>query len=225
MIKCGSSGSLHRSVVHSSRTTVPEETKKTALWTIIHKLKVPLKHLGWEPFPSLLSARPAQHQTFTLSPSRALQTCVHRHHSLTLCYPRIWATGVRSASTMASFYRREERSGPALYLRSRSLFDAILSLSQSLISGLPHPSAAREHPTYPFSGGLRLLCPHNDKAHVKTVNGESNPNPENSLNSKTTWMHEDGRMDVWRDTAMAVTPNSHLAALSLWLQASFTRNS
>lgn len=108
---------------------------------------------------------------------------------------------------MASFYRKEELSGPALYLRSRSLFDAILSLGQSLISGLPHPSAAREHPTYPFSGRLRLLCPHNDKAHVKTVNGESNPNPQNSLNSKTALMREAERVDVdiWRGTMIAVT--------------------
>lgn len=106
----------------------------------------------------------------------------------------LFATRVRSASTMAPLNRTEDfllqLSGPALHLKSRSLFDAILSLSQSLISGLPHPPAAREHPTYPFSGRLRLLCPRNNKAHVKTVNGESNPNPRNSLNSKTTSMHQ-----------------------------------
>lgn len=89
-----------------------------------------------------------------------------------------------------SLNRKEELSGPVLYLRSPSLFHAILCLSQSLISGLPCPSAAREHPTYRFSGRLRLLCPCNDKVHVKTVNGESNPNPQNSLNSKTTSMHQ-----------------------------------
>lgn len=115
------------------------------------------------------------------------------HRSLTLCYPRICAMRLWSASTIAPLNRKEDfllqLSGPVLYLRSRSLFDAILSLSQSLISGLPHPPAAREHPTYPFSGRLRLRCPHNDKAHVKTVNRESNPNPQNNLNSKTTSIH------------------------------------
>lgn len=89
-----------------------------------------------------------------------------------------------------SLNRKEELSGPVLYLKSPSLFHAILCLSQSLISGLPCPSAAREHPTYRFSGRLRLLCSCNDKVHVKTVNGESNPNPQNSLNSKTTSMHQ-----------------------------------
>lgn len=116
------------------------------------------------------------------------------HHRLTLCYPRICAMGVWSATPLTSLNIEQEflllLSGPVLYLSSRSLFDAILSSSQSLISGLPHPSDAREHPTYPFSGRLRLLCPHNDKAHVKTVNGESNPNPQNSLSSKTTSMHK-----------------------------------
>lgn len=100
------------------------------------------------------------------------------------------AKGVWSASTMASLYRKEEfllqLSGLVLYLRSRRLFHAILTLSQPLISGLPHPPAARDHPTDSFSGKLSLLCPRNDKAHVKTVNGESNPNPKNSLSSKTT---------------------------------------
>lgn len=101
--------------------------------------------------------------------------------------------GVWSASRIASLNREVEsflqRSGPVLYLSNRSLFDAILSLGQSLISGLPHPSAAGEHPTSPYSGWFRLLSPANDKAHVKRFNGESNPNPQNSLKSKTTSMH------------------------------------
>lgn len=98
-----------------------------------------------------------------------------------------------ASSRRLSLYRKEEflleLSGSVLYLRSRVLFHAILTLCQPLISGLPHPSAVREHPTYSFSGKLSSLCSCNDKAHVKTVNLELNPNPQNSLHSKTTSMH------------------------------------
>lgn len=78
---------------------------------------------------------------------------------------------------------KEKRSKVGqLSIEGHQSIDAILCLSQSLISGLPHPSVAREHPKYGFSGRLRLLCPHNDKMHVKIVNGETNPNSQNSLN-------------------------------------------
>lgn len=53
--------------------------------------------------------------------------------------------------------RKGEINGLVLYLRSPSLFHAILCLSQSLISGLPCPSDTRKCPMYCFSGRLRLL--------------------------------------------------------------------
>lgn len=161
MIKCGSSGPLHRSVVHSSR---------------LQSFKAPeTVPLNWPPYKTsgitsvlLYSVNTVLHNVLHLHHNLRCQTCVQSHRSL--CYPRICAMGEWLASTIVSLNRKADfllqLSGPMLYLRLRSLFDAILSPTKPLISGLPHPSAAREHPTYPFSGRLRLLCPRNDKAHV-----------------------------------------------------------
>lgn len=127
-------GSLHRSLVHSCKD---------------HRLHLkPFFQLSlWIISTIPFSVHcPACYFTFTFSPWSAtwipsLCTLLSKN----ICYCIDW-----SASTMASLNKKEEKSGPAQYLRSWSLFDAILSFRQSLISGLPHPSAAREHPTDPF---------------------------------------------------------------------------
>lgn len=164
----------------------PQSFKRSGqtLWTILQNAPLKTSGLTWIINTDIL--------LFTV-----LHSILHLRYlpvwSLTLCYPRKCAEGVCAAAMMVSLYRKEEfllqLSGSVLYFRSRSLFHAILTLSQPLISGLPHPSAVREHPTYSYSGKLSLLCFCNNKAHVETVNGESNQNPQNSLHSKTTSMH------------------------------------
>lgn len=128
---------------------------------------------------------------------KAQNLCMIFASCLTL-HPRICTHG-SMVSILNGFLKQKKQtshcslSAPVLYLRRTSLFDAMLSLSKSLISGVPHPSVAREHLTYPSSGWLRLLYPYNDKAHEQTVNGKLNPNTQNSLKSKTTSTHWAGR--------------------------------
>lgn len=93
---------------------------------------------------------------------------------------------------------------PVLYSRCTSVFDAILCFSQALISGQPQASAAKERPMYPFSGRMKLLSLRNDKVDAKTVNGESNPNPKNGLNSKTASTHQYTTDMCIRDTIFCV---------------------
>lgn len=154
MIKCGSFGSLQRSVVHSSRTTVPHETKNCPFKD--RPETVPLKHLGQHSccFSSILNT--LLHsilylQYLHLEQRGMLTPCALSPQTDSLLYKNMWHGSMVSISLNREEEFLLQLSGPVLYLSSRSLFDAILSLSQSIISGLPQLQG--DIPRIPFLEG------------------------------------------------------------------------